>query len=79
MSEETEFSDGGRGMSVFPVEWGIPQGHPKSQKRVNWVLERIAEHRGLKATQKRAAVHQAAIRVENMRRSLYLLRIREPF
>lgn len=77
MSGEMEFADGGRGMSVFPVEWGVPQGHPKSEKRVRWVLERIAEHRGLKAAQNKAAAQQAAIRVENMRRILHLHMRRE--
>lgn len=61
-----------RGMSDFPLEWGVPVGHPLSVERRDWVLSRVREYQAHKRVQDRAKV-MAAVKAANFERQRYLL------
>lgn len=44
----------GRGLSVFPSEWGVPAGRQFSPERARWVAARVREHRALNTQRQRA-------------------------
>lgn len=66
---------GKRGMSDFPLEWGVPVGHPLSEERKLWVLARVREYQAHKRVERRAAAE--AVKAANFERQLHLLLTRD--
>jgi len=55
MAGHVEQSEMGRGMGVFPMEWGVPAGSQFSEERKQWVAARVQEHRSLQRLRRKAA------------------------
>ncbi|MFC9051812.1 hypothetical protein [Streptomyces anthocyanicus] len=55
MAGDVEQSEIGRGMGVFPTEWGVPAGSQFSEERKQWVAARVQEHSSLQRLRRKAA------------------------
>lgn len=55
MAGEVEQAEAGRGLGVFPAEWGVPAGRQYSEERARWVAARVQEHGTLQSLRRKAA------------------------
>ena len=55
MPGDVEQAESGRGMGVFPAEWGMPAGSQFSEERKRWVAARVQEHGSLQRLRRKAA------------------------
>lgn len=59
MAGDVEQSEIGRGMGVFPSEWGVPAGSQFSEERKQWVAARVQEHSSLQRLRRKATTMTA--------------------